>query len=393
MASQINNYQCPACTGPLHFVGSSGQLECDYCGSKYSVQEIEARYAEAERRAQEAMAAEEAARKEKKQKAAEQAAKTENDGTDAQEWEDTPEADAPWEFEYNGAEWTDPGMKAYGCPSCGAELICEETTAATSCPYCGNPTVIPGKFAGELRPDLVIPFKLDKKEAVARLKKHYKGILLPKQFASQNHLEEVKGVYVPFWLYDGTASGKMTFKATRSRVRTTSRERITTTDHFLVEREGSMRFEQVPIDASSKMPDDYMESIEPFDYSELTEFSTAYLPGFLADKYDVEQKACDARVAERCRQSMIDTLTASAQGYTTCIPVSTHTQLRQGEVKYALLPVWLLSTQWKGKNFLFAMNGQTGKMVGDLPISGKRLAAFCGGIFAAVFLLTFLFFL
>ena len=60
-------------------------------------------------------------------------------------------------------------MKAYNCPSCGAELICDASTAATSCPYCGNPTVVPGQFSGALKPDYVIPFKLSKEDAVAAL--------------------------------------------------------------------------------------------------------------------------------------------------------------------------------------------------------------------------------
>lgn len=364
MASQVNNYKCPACTGPLQFSGDSGQVECEYCGSKFTVSEIEEMYAEVEQKAQEAF----------------------------EEGEKAPEQNEPWEFEYNSTEWNEEGLKTYGCPSCGAELICEETTAATSCPYCGNPTIIPGQFAGGLKPDLVIPFKLSKKEAVEKLKAHYKGFFLPKQFASENHLEEVKGVYVPFWLYNGTASGEMIFKASRSRVRTTSKERITTTDHFIVERRGSMEFAQIPADASKKMPDDYMESIEPFDYSELKEFSTAYLPGFLADKYDVEQKDCIPRIEERCRQSVIDTLTATVHGYTSCVPVSTKTKLEKGEVKYALMPVWLLSTQWQGQNYLFAMNGQTGKMVGDLPIDKKKRRKLFAIIWAVITVLGFVIF-
>lgn len=357
MASQVKNYKCPACTGPLHFVGDSGQLECDYCGSHYSVEQIEGIYTE--------------------------------DGAEEEEFQNQEE---PWEFDYQGSEWVEEGMRAYGCPSCGAELICDETTAATSCPYCGNPTIIPSQLSGALKPDLVIPFKLDKKEAVARLKQHYKGVFLPKQFSGENHLEEVKGVYVPFWLYNGTASGEIVFKATRSRVHTTADERITTTDHFIVKRRGSMEFEQIPADASSKMPDDYMESIEPFDYSELKPFSTAYLPGFLADKYDVEQAKCTPRIEERCRQSVIDTLTATVSGYSSCVPVSTKTRLDKGEVKYVLLPVWLLSTRWNGQNYLFAMNGQTGRMVGNLPIDKKKRWTLFGIIFGVISILGFLIF-
>ena len=192
MATQITNYQCPACMGPLHFVGESGRLECDYCGSNFDVAEIEALY------------------KEKEQKAAKAAEDTENAPVtkDGSEW-DVSGLNEDW-----GADAE--GMRAYSCPSCGAELLCEATTAATSCPYCGNPTVVPGQFSGILKPDYVLPFKLSKEDAIKALKKHYlKKPLLPSTFSKANHLEEIKGVYVPFWMYDGEASGSAQFHATQ----------------------------------------------------------------------------------------------------------------------------------------------------------------------------------
>ena len=168
MPTQVTNYQCPSCTGPLHFVGESGKLECEYCGTSYDVAEIEALYAEKEERAAAAQQAAEEAN-------AEQTAPDE----DGETW-DTSSLSEDW-----GAEGD--SMRAYSCPSCGAELICDENTAATSCPYCGNPTVVPGQFSGQLRPDFIIPFKLSKEDAVKALKDHYKGkILLPKRFTQEN---------------------------------------------------------------------------------------------------------------------------------------------------------------------------------------------------------------
>lgn len=125
------------------------------------------------------------------------------------------------------------GMKAYNCPSCGAQLICDATTAATSCPYCGNPTVVPGQFAGTLKPDFVIPFKVSREDAIQRLKQHYKGkVFLPKSFSSENHLQEISGVYVPFWMFSGEAEGDAHFDATRSRTYKSGDYRITETDHY-----------------------------------------------------------------------------------------------------------------------------------------------------------------
>ena len=357
MATQITNYQCPACMGPLHFVGESGRLECDYCGSNFNVAEIEALY------------------KEKEQKAAKAAEDTENapETKDGSEW-DVSGLNEDW-----GADAE--GMRTYSCPSCGAELLCEATTAATSCPYCGNPTVVPGQFSGILKPDYVLPFKLSKEDAIKALKKHYrKKPLLPSTFSKANHLEEIKGVYVPFWMYDGKASGSAQFHATQVHTYTSGDYEITETSHYDVRRAGSLGFEKIPVDASSKMPDDYMDSIEPYDYSDLKPFSTAYLPGFLADKYDVSVEDSRERADKRCVGSLICALKSTVSGYTTCNETSRNIHLKRGKVHYALLPVWLLNTKWEGKDFLFAMNGQTGKLVGNLPVSTKRVI----GLFAAI---------
>ena len=363
MPSMITNYKCPACTGPLHFVGSSGKLECDYCGSIYDVKEIEALQAKDEAKAEAAFQKEEAK--------AEAAAQS---------------GDA-WDTSSLGGDWgaAGAGMKAYNCPSCGAELICDSTTAATSCPYCGNPTIVPGQFAGTLKPDFILPFKLDKNAAVAALKRHYEGKrLLPKSFTDQNHIEEIKGVYVPFWLFDGTADASASFEATRSFTRREGKYQVTTTEHFDIFRAGTMDFQKVPVDASSHMPDGHMDSIEPYDYSDLKPFSTAYLPGFLADKYDVRAEDCASRADQRCETTAVNTLASTVQGYEMVLPRQQNVRLRRGKVYYALMPVWMLNTKWNGQNFLFAMNGQTGKLVGDLPVDKGRFWTLFASVAAPV---------
>lgn len=360
MPTQITEFKCPACTAPLHFSEETGRLECDYCGSSFSVEEMESRSAEKEQQAAEAF-----------EKAAAEAK------ADAKDW-DGPDAQDSW-----GEEGTN--LKTYSCPSCGAELICDEATAATSCPYCGNNAIIPGQFRGALKPELVIPFQIGKDEAVKALKAHYKGKpFLPKSFSDENHIQEIKGIYVPFWLFDGQAEADVSFAATRSTVMVTGRERITTTRHFDVRRAGTVSFEKIPVDASKKMPDDYMDSLEPFRYDAMVPFSTAYLPGFFADIPDVSIEECSLRAELRATDTAVESMSRQVSGYETCIPTRKDAQLRRGKVRCALLPVWLLSTQWEGQNFLFAMNGQTGKMVSDLPVSKKRYWAWWGGLTAGI---------
>lgn len=235
MANQVTNYKCPACTGPLRFDSATGKLQCDFCGSSYEVAEIEKLYAEKDAQAAGAF-----------RQAEEQAA-----------------ADGEWTAA-SGSDWGADAekLRVYSCPSCGAELICDETTSATSCPYCGNNTIVPGQFSGALKPDYVLPFKLDKAAAVAALKKHYGGKkLLPKAFSNENHIEEVKGVYVPFWLYDGSAEVDVRCHGTKVSGYSTARENVTVTNHYDVRRAGTVRFERVPVDASSKMPDDHMDAL------------------------------------------------------------------------------------------------------------------------------------
>lgn len=349
MATQNVNYQCPACTGPLHYSGTSGRLECDYCDSSYSIEEIQALYGGREESAQAATAAAQAAQ--------ESAAQADN----AEYYASEPQYDA--------------NLKVYSCPSCGAELVFDATTAATSCPYCGNPTVIPGQYNGDFKPDYVIPFKLDKEAAVKALKDFYKDKkLLPKAFSNDNHIEEIKGVYVPFWLVDGTAYFDMAYDGTKVSTFRNPREIITITDFYDVRRTGTLPFRRIPVDASSKMPDAHMDSIEPYDYSELKPFTNAYLPGFMADKYDMSVEQCMDRVktrAENTTVSLVDGDAASG-GYASCVRNRGSVNVRKTGCKQALLPVWLLSTQWRGEKYLFAMNGQTGKLIGDLPVDNGR---------------------
>ncbi len=370
MATQVTNHKCPACTGPMHFDSQIGKLKCDYCDSVYTVEEVESMYAEKEEKAAQAFNKEE-------EKAQEQQAQAVNEQT----------ADGQWSTENLNSDWGEDAenMRSYSCPSCGAELICDATTAATSCVYCGNPTVIPGQFSGAVKPDYVIPFKIDKEGAKQALKDHYKGkLLLPKLFSSENNIEEIKGVYVPVWLFSGLSDADISYHATNSSTRTSGDYRITTTRHYNVRRAGSVEFHKIPVDGSSKMPDEHMESIEPYDYGELNKFSTAYMPGFLADKYDVNVDDCAPRADARAIQSTIDVMRNSVKGYSSCSETGRAVNLHRGEVKYAMTPVWLLSTRYKGKPHLFAMNGQTGKFVGDLPVSWGKfwglVASITGGL-------------
>ncbi len=300
-----------------------------------------------------------------------------------------------------GTEWAPgetEGLRIYCCNTCGGEIVADETTGASECPFCGNPIIMTGQFAGDLRPDLVIPFKVDKKAAVAALQNHYKGkVLLPKVFKDENHIKEVKGLYVPVWLFDADADAHVTYKATRIRRWSDSSYDYTETSHYSVIRAGGIGFENVPVDGSTKMDDTLMESIEPFNLADGVDFQTAYLSGYLADRYDVTSEESIDRANQRIKQSTSDSFAATVNGYASVIPVSSNIQLKNGRARYALYPVWILNTVWNGQKFTFAINGQTGKIAGDLPMDKGAFWRWLLGVAAAtssaVFALTYLFWL
>ena len=276
-------------------------------------------------------------------------------------------------------------LVSYICKSCGGEIVCDRTTAATACPYCDNPVVMQEHFAGMLRPDCVIPFKLDKKAAKEAYQNHLKGkVLLPGAFKDKNHIDEIKGVYVPFWLFDAEAEAKVRYRATRVRTWSDSNYEYTETRYYRVLREGNLGFEHVPVDGSTKMADDLMESIEPFDFSEAVDFQTAYLSGFLADRYDVDAEQSIERANERIKKSTESAFADTVHGYSSVIPESSSVRLSEGKSKYALYPVWLLNTTYQNEKYTFAMNGQTGKFVGNLPVDKKKYWFFFGAGTAAI---------
>ena len=393
MAQESVNYQCPNCMGPLHYVGESGKLECDFCGSSFTPAEVEAAYAAkqqaADEKAQAAAARAEAGEQSDFDRMADEAAGASSVVTDQVIDEAVAvgaAADNPIASYLSRASWNEDeraGMRSYVCSSCGAQLTVDATTAIEECPYCGNQAMAPGAFVDGAKPDVLIPFKLDKSAAESALTKYYKGKkFLPKEFASANRIAHVQGVYVPFWLYNGTASGQGTFEARNIRVWREGKYEITETDVYRVWRQGSSEFSRVPADGSAKMPDGHMDAIEPFDYGELQPFSVAYLPGYSAERYDQDADDCRYRAVRRMENTLAEQLRGTVTGYDQVDSGNVDADVQFTEPQQALLPVWMLHTRWRDEDYLFAMNGQTGRLVGDLPVSPLKVVAWFAGLFA-----------
>ena len=282
-------------------------------------------------------------------------------------------------------EWSEDNVNSYNCRSCGAHVISETNELSINCPSCNNPTVLLGKFQGTMKPDYIIGFKLDKTQAVAKLKEHYKGkFFLPKAFSSENHVNEIKGMYVPYWLFSGEVEGSITYKADKTYTKEEGDYKVKTVEHYKIHREGKFKFNKLPMDASSKLDDTYMESVEPFNYADMAPFSSSFLPGFMADIYDVSVEDAAGRIAERLINSMKENLRKTVNGYENVRIDSDAINIRKDTVNYAFLPVWILNTKWNDKNYTFMMNGQTGKFIGDLPVDKAKFWMTFASIFVGL---------
>lgn len=357
-AQSVLEYKCPCCGAGLKFSGAEQKLSCEYCDNTFELETVQ------------------------EYNASLNMTDTQGFGWDEQQT-------AEWSAEEQSQ------MRSYICNSCGGEIITDGTTAATFCPYCENPAVLPGNVSGGLRPDAVIPFKTTKEDAQKAFLKLCQGKrLLPKDFTSENRLEKITGMYVPFWLYECSGDVDGQYKATRVRHWSDSNYNYTKTDHYLLTRSANAEFSDIPMDGSSKMDNTIMESIEPFDMTAAVDFNTAYLSGFLADKYDVEAKDGEERIRQRVSDTLDDLMKPSFVGYASVIPSSKQLQVKHSKAKYVLLPVWMLHTKYQDNIYTFAMNGQTGKMTGTLPIDKKRqwswFAGVAGGVALAVSLIQWL---
>lgn len=339
--NELIDYKCPACNGSIEFDSQTMQMKCPYCDTLLDVDSL--------RKLDEKI-------------------------------DEMSEGSMEWNTEHTEymSESESAGLNVYTCQSCGGEVVTDETTAATSCPFCDNNIVMTKQFAGDLRPDCLIPFHFDKKQAKEALKNHVNKRFVPSVFKDENHIDEIKGVYVPVWLFDSNVSADIVFHGELIRTYSDSNYDYTETSVFQLNRAGDLAFSGIPVDGSTKMDDELMESIEPFDLNATQDFQTAYLSGYLANRYDVEMDDCFRRANERIRYSTEQVFRDSTFGYVNVYPQSSNINLYNNTYKYALYPVWLLNTSWNGQKFAFAMNGQTGKFVGNLPMDKKQAGLWLG---------------
>ena len=333
--SNTLDQKCPNCNAKLTYKIKIKKWECDYCGSTYNLEELE---------------------------------KEKND-------------------EINEIEDDDEVIIEYSCKDCGAKIVADEQTSATFCVYCGNTAILKNKLVGKFKPDFIIPFVKTESEARDAFKKVTKGkIFTPNLFKKQATIEKIRGIYIPFWLYSIYFEGNIDVKATRVTSWSSGDRRYTKTDYYDLIREGNMNFNRVPVDGSTRFDDALMNSIEPFDYNELKEYNHAYLSGFLAEKYDVDNNASYKFAEERVTTTGFAKLLSSCAGYTSKTIKTKNSKQDTKSLEYALLPAYMVNVKYNNKYYMFAMNGQTGKFVGNIPISKLKVILY----FLLFFIISFI---
>lgn len=347
-------YRCPCCGGEIQFDSEQQKLACPYCETTFEVETL------------------------KSYESQRQGIK---------------EDQMDWQSENSYEVLDDDSLVNYSCQHCGGEIIGNQQTIATTCPYCSSPVIMNENVSNQLRPNYVIPFKLDKKEAKIKLQEFFHGKpFLPKSFQKDSKLEEIKGIYVPFWVYSCMADVKQQYKASKVRHYSDSEYDYVETKYYSVVREGVVEFDNVPVDGSSKIDDEFMQSIEPFDFKEAVDFNSGYLAGYFADKYDENSNTSEKKANTRIKNTTNVIFANSVKGYCNKILENSSIDLKNKQVDYYLLPVWILNLSYKDKTYPLVLNGQTGKLIGDLPADMKQfwLSVVVIGLIIAVIMMVLL---
>ena len=345
-------YQCPNCNAALEYNNAIGKFKCLFCDSEFTEEEIKQKFVKNEN-----------ADLSQANLEAERAAAQDEANSEAEE--------------FSGAS------ALYTCPNCGAGVICDSLTASTRCHFCHTPVILTGRLSGEFKPDLIIPFATTREQAEQAFREYCKKkILLPRGFHSQAQIQNITPLYVPYWLKSGIVDARLDAEAKKIRTWRTGDTRYTNTKIYNVSRSADIVFVRVPCDGSRRIDDSMMEAIEPFNYTGLKKFSMSYLSGCGAEKYDVASDEASRRIDQRISDAAVDLLKSDIRGYSSVSEKSRHISFRSQTTVYGLLPVWFLNYTYRGKDYPFAMNGQTGTRFGILPVS--RLRKFLLGL--AIFL-------
>ena len=352
--------KCPNCLGPLRFDPVSGKKCCEFCGASFAIENNPAQAPKME-----VPEKDKKSEKERRKELVEQHLHPEEMETEEVKLEGFDFANFNKQVMDNNAE----ELPIYTCKSCGAEVLSSKEEFSLTCPYCGSNIILTDKISGPLRPNGVIPFRISPAELSKAVNNFYKHkIFLPKNFFSESKLGKVTGVYVPFWVFSGKLSGTKRYYATEIKVYLERGDYERTEEsHYAVEADVGASFKDLPVDASNRFDNAMMDSLEPFDLQEAKSFTTDYLQGYAADRFDTAKDDITERAVGRVRASIYpDAYHKVSRGFTSCKEKGGSLQT-DIDAQYMLFPVYSFNIHFGGKKYPFTVNGQTGKVVGLLP--------------------------
>lgn len=327
-------YQCPGCGGRLIFDITSQQLKCDHCSTNYDPYDI------------------------------------------------SKEQDAEESKEYD--------VTIFRCPQCGGEILSTDNTAANFCSYCGASTILTSRVSKEQRPGYIIPFTKTKQDC----KKAYKKMVrrawfAPKELKDEKYIDGFRGIYMPYWSYYVLQQGPVCLKGSKSH----RRGDYIYTDHYDITGDVNCHYKGLSFDASSSFDDDISEAIAPYDVKGMNTFTPSFLSGFYADTADVAADVYRQDARETAVAETYSFIKKSARLGSVKMDSYQGNLERRLATKIAaedrtLFPVWFLSYRNKDRVAYATVNGQTGKVTADFPVSLFRY--FIGSLILAIPIFIFL---
>ena len=356
---------CKNCGHALVFDPSIQKVRCDQCGSTFAAEEVES----------------ESKKYAKDQKVLTMAevygADSAADGTT----EGTVSASST-----SGIEKEFLDCYIYTCSECGGEVTIHGSEVSTKCIYCGNPTVVFSRISQEECPQYIIPFAITKEQALERIKEEIgHGLFVPKEVKNFTP-DIVHGIYIPYWLVDADTSAAYLMK------KKVSSGKYTSYEYF--GRSGMLSLRQLPVDACTMLSPESSTRLEPFDFSKMKDFDEDYLLGFYSNASDLTYYELDRLVSNRAKTIFDDMILQDfGRSAATTIDRDAASTKIDPNIRYAMLPAWFVTFDYKGQHNTILVNGQTGKVVCGLPMRKALfytlLAISC---IALTVVLTFLFY-
>ncbi len=259
-------------------------------------------------------------------------------------------------------------VSVINCKQCGGETILNGYETSVECQYCGNTNTILNTETGIVKPETMIPFKVTKEEAVESYRKWMKSHwLAPFGMRKNAKKGNLTGLYSPFWDYDFLSD--ICYRGKRGTVHYVKTKNGTSRTVKWRNVEGRIKIDvDDALTSGSKKYSKILAPIKYYDFNELVAYNPSLIAGFHSEKYSIDVHEALKDVKKKLQYEFEKQVRSDIGGDEQRV---TSMDIDYLNVKYrhTLLPVWVSSYSFKNKVYEFAVNGQTGKVVGKTPVS------------------------